>query len=167
MGRRRFFGSLVIGALGISGGSALATTLALPAGARLVGTAQVDEVRAFPEMNRRRPESVHTEDLVAAGAVDRVYETAQPYAEAVAWLDATVARSQARLLSRTVTSTATSWELRLSDGTLQNVAVRNTQPTTIETVAGAAAVAREPVPHATTPPTPPRPSPPENDRDKR
>ena len=90
MGRRRLFGSLVLGALGISGGSALATTLALPAGARLVGTAQVDEVRAFPEMNRRRPESVHTEDLVAAGAVDRVYETAQPYAEAVAWLDATV-----------------------------------------------------------------------------
>jgi hypothetical protein len=153
MRRWRLIGSLVIGSLGFGGGVGLANALGVPAGARLVGTAQLDEVRDFPETNRRRRESVHTEDLVAAGAVvDRVYETAQPYAGAVAWFDAEVERGRARLLSRTVTRTATSWELRLPDGTLQNVAVRNTRPTTIETVAGAAAVAREPVPRATTPP---------------
>jgi hypothetical protein len=130
--------------------------LALPAGARLVGTAQVDEVRAFPEMNKRKPESVHTEDVVAVGALDRVYETAQSYQDAIGYFDALVKSGAATQRSRTVTRTATSWELQLLDGKLQNIVVRNTQPTTIETVEGAASVARESIATRPSPSLPPR-----------
>jgi hypothetical protein len=128
------------------------TAVDLPSGAKLVGTAQVDEVRAFPEMNKNKmqagtnkgtTETTRTEDIVGAGALDRVYETNKPYKDAVGYFDGKVKSGTATQLSRTVTRTATGWELQLPDGSTQNIVVRNTKPTTIETIQAVSTVERD------------------------
>lgn len=138
---------LAIGSLVLGGGVAWASPAAskgavdLPTGVRLVGTAQVNEVRAFPEMNKIKHSA--TEDIVSAGAIDRTYETGQSYKDAVDYFDGMVKKGSATALSRTVTKTTTGWELQLGDGSMQNIVVRNTKPTTIETVQAVGRVERD------------------------
>jgi hypothetical protein len=138
---------LAIGSLVLGGGIAWAApaaskgTVDLPTGVKLVGSAQVDEVRAFPEMNKTKHSA--TEDIVAAGAVDRTYETGQSYKDAVNYFDGVVKKGSATELSRTVTKTTTGWQLQLGDGSMQNIVVRNTKPTTIETIQAVGSVARD------------------------
>jgi hypothetical protein len=57
----------------------------------------------------------------------------------VHFYDAMIKDGTATQLSRTVTKTSTAWELRLTGGARESVIVRNTRPTTIETVQAAAA----------------------------
>jgi hypothetical protein len=117
----------------------------LPSGAKLIGTSEVKEVRAFPEMSKATHKNVNKrmEDIVAAGAVDNVYETKQGYKDAVGFFDAMIKNGSATQTSRTVTRTATGWELQLSDGSMRNIIVRNTQPTTIETIQAADSFQRD------------------------
>ena len=147
---------LAIGSIVLGGGIAFAApttskaSVELPSGAKLVGMAQVDEVRAFPEMNKNKDtktnkssQAARTEDIVDTGALDRVYETKQGYKDAVGYFDSMVKKGSATQISRTVTRTATGWELQLPDGATQNIIVRNTQPTTIETVQAVASFERD------------------------
>jgi hypothetical protein len=140
---------LVIFGLVLSGGVALAnnnddttgtmgqqqeqqesTQVMVPTGAKLVGSTSATEVRTFPEMSKNKS----TTPIVGARAVDRVYETSKPYKTTVGYFDKLVKNGDAERLQRTVTKTATAWSLKMPDGTIQNVVVRNTKPTTIETV---------------------------------
>ena len=149
---------LVIFGLVLSGGVALAnnddttgtmgqqqqqgsSAAMVPTGAKLVGSTSAAEVRAFPEMSKTKTAE---EEVVGARAVDRVYETNKSYKNTVGYFDKMVKNGRAEQMQRTVTRTATGWSLKLPDGTIQNVVVRNTRPTTIETVKATAAVGEEP-----------------------
>jgi hypothetical protein len=114
----------------------------LPSDVKLVATSEIAEVRSFPELNKNK-EATTTEDTIGAGAIDNVYETQKPYREAVRFYDGMIKDGVATKLSRTVTKTSTAWEFRLNGGERQNVIVRNTRPTTIETVQAAAALERD------------------------
>lgn len=139
---------LVICGLVLSGGVALANNqdsskgalqmapAKVPSGAKLIGSTSTTEVRSFPEL---APKSTENTQLVGARAVDQVYEAKKSYKDTVSFYDQLVKSGQADQLRRTVTRTSTGWMLQLPDGTLENVVVRNTQPTTIETVKATAA----------------------------
>jgi hypothetical protein len=138
---------LVVGSLVLGGGLAWAAptgskaSLELPSGSKLVGSVQAGELRAFPEMNKDK--GMQTQDIVSMGALDRVYETKRSYKDAVGYFDSMVKDGSATELSRTVTRTTTGWQLQLPDGNAQNIVVRNTQPTTIETVQAVGALERD------------------------
>lgn len=104
----------------------------VPTGAKLIGTASAAEVREFPEMTKNK--NVTSEDIVGARALDRVFETHKSYKQTVGYYDKMVKNGSAEQIERTTTKTATAWSLKMPDGKVQNVVVRNTQPTTIETV---------------------------------
>lgn len=130
-------------------GQAQMGTKILPTGAKLVGSASAAEVRTFPEMSKTK--GMTAEETVGARAIDRVYETNKPYKQTVAHFDKMVKSGQAEQMERTVTKTATGWSLKMPDGTVQNVVVRNTQPTTIETVQATGAVEEEGMKHKSVP----------------
>lgn len=118
---------------GEAGGKA-GSLVQVPPNAKLVGTSEVDEIRQFPEQKSGKP----MERIVGVTAIDRVYESERPYADAVKFFDQEFQRAGYQQTSRTVTSSATAWVVRRPDGNVANVIVRNTSPTTIEAVEVAA-----------------------------
>jgi len=72
-----------------------------------------------------------------------VYETDRVYKDAVGYYDGMVKGGTVTEVSRKATRTSTAWELKTPSGAYENVIVRNTRPTTIETVRAVGAVERD------------------------
>ncbi|MDB4970236.1 MAG: hypothetical protein JWN44_5925 [Myxococcales bacterium] len=112
----------------------------LPSDAKLVGATQATEVRTLPEQsatNGTQTSKVQKEALVGVHAVDSVWTTKQPYAKTVNQIDQKLKGEGVEPIVKTITESATAWNMRMPDGHISNVVVRNTQPTTIETVQAA------------------------------
>jgi len=107
-----------------------------PAGAKLVGSALVDEIRAFPELSAHNGAAQQTspakEKIVGVEGIDRVFEIDRPFGDTVASLDTEFKQSGFRRLARVETPSATAWSVKRPDGSVANAVVRNTTPTTIE-----------------------------------
>ncbi len=122
----------------------------LPTGVKLVGVEQSTEIRTFPEQEASRgDQKVRKETVVGVNALDRVWTTEAAYADTVRAIDAKVGTGGIQLIAKTVTPTTTAWNLQLPDGHISNAIVRNTQPTTIETVQ---LVSTQTTTHGATPP---------------
>ncbi|HEY3816288.1 MAG TPA: hypothetical protein VGL81_03905 [Polyangiaceae bacterium] len=109
----------------------------LPAGAALVATSTVDEVEAFPEEAQRRAGSNQTPTGVsklAVRGIARIYDSPRPYGESVDFIQHAMSNAGCKDLQQTTTSTTTIWSARCPSGERAHVAIRNTQPTTIEVV---------------------------------
>jgi hypothetical protein len=107
-----------------------------PPGASLTASAEVSEVRAFPE------EEVQT--TVAVDGVARSYETSQPYLETVRFFDHSFATGGFQVSERAATKGTTVWAIRCPGGERAHVAVRNTNPTTMELVEASRVAPRPP-----------------------
>lgn len=111
----------------------------LPKDAKLVGTVESTDVRAFPEqMTKEQGANLEKEALVGVGALDRVWTTKQSYHQAVSQFDQKLKGEGIQPIAKTTTQSSTAWNVRMPDGHIANVVVRNTQPTTIESVQAAA-----------------------------
>lgn len=116
--------------------------IALPSDAKLVASARTSDLRAFPELRRHagmtqaQPQRGQTQAqrAEAARATDNVYVTKQSYRDAVQFFDNEAKKEGLKPLERNVTQTATGWTFKLPNGDVEDVIVRNTSPTTIETV---------------------------------
>ena len=118
--------------------SDITTQRLLPKDAKLVGTVESTDVRAFPEqMSKAQSANIEKEGLVGVGAVDRVWTTKQPYKQAVSQFDQKLKGEGIEPIAKTTTQSSTAWNMRMPDGHIANVVVRNTQPTTIEAVQAA------------------------------
>jgi len=103
----------------------------LPAGAMLIGTSAVTEIRAFPEqMQAAKGSGAEVETTVGVKGVDRVYQTDATYADVVSFYDRKFGN-----VDRTATPTTTTWSVQRADWKPGRLAVRNTNPTTIEVIA--------------------------------
>lgn len=119
-----------------------AAGIPLPSDARLVASSTVEEIRAFPELAgqaQTQPQAVGQaqpapEAITDVSATDNVYLTNKKYRDAVKFLDDQMKAQGLKPLVRAETPTATAWTVQLQNGTLENVVVRNTQPTSIETI---------------------------------
>jgi hypothetical protein len=119
----------------------------LPKDAKLVGATQSTELRSFPEQeatNGKQSGQIQKEAVVGVGALDRVWTTKQPYQQTVKHIDQKLKGEGIEPIAKTTTQSATAWNLRMPDGHISNVVVRNTQPTTIESVTAAAVVGTMP-----------------------
>jgi len=108
--------------------------ITLPPGAKLVATAEVDQVRAFPEQQSAKGKGTQ-EEIIGLKAVDRVFEADRSYQDVVRFFDQEAGQGGNTQLSRDTTSTSTSWTIKVPQGRAVNVIVRNTKPTTFEVVA--------------------------------
>ena len=108
--------------------------IALPPGAKLVGTAELDQLRAFPEQQSAKAKGPQ-EEIVGQKATDRVFETDRAYPDVVKFFDQQAMQGGNTQKSRDTTSTSTAWTIHLPQGKTVNVVVRNTHPTTFEIVA--------------------------------
>jgi hypothetical protein len=106
----------------------------LPAGASLAASATTREVRTVPQGNQRTPGTGETVEAFAVHGSDRVYQTELSYGDAVAFFDRTLPKDGVEASRRSATRTETSWSVRCAGGARAIVAVRSTQPTTIEVV---------------------------------
>jgi hypothetical protein len=102
----------------------------LPRGAELRGTVESDGIRELPELEGARINRMRDESLSGVRVLDQTYESANGYADTVRFYDRALAGSL--LIEREHADTATGWLVRLDDGTVASVTLRNTQPTTIE-----------------------------------
>jgi hypothetical protein len=115
--------------------SEMTTQRLLPKDAKLVGTVESTDVRAFPEqMSKAQSANIEKEGLVGVGALDRVWTTKQSYHQTVSRLDQNLKGEGIQPIAKTTTQSSTAWNMRMPDGHIANVVVRNTQPTTIEAV---------------------------------
>ena len=120
-----------------AGAQEMTTKKLLPKDAKLVGEVQATEVRAFPDQMGAKGEqasNIEKEDLVGANAVDRVWTTKQNYRSAVRSFDQKLKGEGIQPIAKTTTQSSTGWNVRMPDGHIANVVVRNTQPTTIEAI---------------------------------
>jgi|SRR6185312_9621401 len=116
----------------------IASRRLLPKDAVLVGSSESADIRTFPE--QAASTKVEKEGMVGVGGIDRVWTTQQPYHKAVSAFDQNLKGEDITSLARTTTKSSTAWNLRMPDGNIANVVVRNTQPTTIEAVQASAVV---------------------------
>jgi len=114
----------------------LTTRRLLPKDAKLVGSVEATEVRAFPEQmgKSERASGVEKEGLAGASGLDRVWTTKQAYTQTVGQLDQKLKNEGIEPMAKTTTPSSTAWNVRMPDGHIANVIVRNTKPTTIESV---------------------------------
>lgn len=113
----------------------------LPKDAKLVGAVESADIREFPEQRAAKAQktgNVEKEDVVGVGALDRVWTTKQPYKQAVSQFDQKLKGEGIQPIAKTTTQSSTAWNVRMPDGHIANVVVRNTQPTTIEAVQASA-----------------------------
>lgn len=110
--------------------SARADEPPLPRGAELRGTVESDAIRELPELKGARINRMRDETVSGVRVLDQTYESSNGYADAVRFYDRALA--DALIIEREHADTATGWLVRLDDGTLASVTLRNTQPTTIE-----------------------------------
>jgi len=113
----------------------------LPKDAKLVGTVESADVRAFPEQMAKtgqKPANIEKEGVVGVGGIDRVWTTKTAYKRTVTQLDQKLKGEGIEPIAKTTTQSSTAWNVRMPDGHIANLVVRNTQPTTIESVQAAA-----------------------------
>ena len=112
----------------------------LPTDAKLVGAVESTDIRAFPEQMPKGQNSANIEKdaVVGVGGIDRVWTTKQSYKQAVSHFDQKLKSEGIAPIAKTTTQSSTAWNVRMPDGHVANVVVRNTQPTTIESVQAAA-----------------------------
>jgi len=110
--------------------SARADEPPLPRGAELRGTVESDAIRELPELKGARLNRMRDESVTGVRVLDQTYESSDGYADTVRFYDRALAG--ALIIERDHADTATGWLVRLDDGTLASVSLRNTQPTTIE-----------------------------------
>ncbi len=119
----------------------LTTQKLLTKDAKLVGSVESAEVRAFPEqMSKSSSQNIEKEGLVGVGALDRVWTTKQSYRQTVSSFDSKLNGEGIEPIAKTTTQSSTAWNVRMPDGHIANVVVRNTQPTTIESMQAAEVV---------------------------
>jgi hypothetical protein len=117
-----------------------------PPDATMIGSAVIDEIRAFPEMSGKSggggaKAKAQAAKIVNVQGIDRTFETRRPFADAVAYFDQQFKQTGYEVMARVDSPSATAWTVKRPDGTVANAVVRNTKPTTIELaeVSGAAA----------------------------
>jgi hypothetical protein len=117
-------------------GAGMTTQKLLPKDVTLVGSVATTEVRTFPEQMGKGEGNakIEKENVVGVGALDRTWTTKQTYNKTVSYLEQQVKEAGIEPIAKTTTRSATAWNLRMPDGHIANVVVRNTQPTTIEAV---------------------------------
>lgn len=103
----------------------------LPRGAVLRGTVEADAIRELPELKGARINRMRDESVAGARVLDQTWQWDGGYADAVRFYDRAFA-SGVLVIERERAETATGWLVRLDDGTVASVSLRNTQPTTIE-----------------------------------
>ena len=113
--------------------------IAPPDDARLVGSSSLDEIRALPELGAGSLEAARParEKLVGVAGVDRVFTTDRSFADTVGYFDSHLRHGGYHSRGRVERAGATAWIVRRPDGSIAEVAVRNTTPTTIEIVEAA------------------------------
>lgn len=104
------------------------------------------EIHAFPEeAQAAKGGAPVVAAAVGVKGVDRIYQSDLSYVDTVSFFDRSLHAAHAA--NRTSTPTATFWSMQRADTKPVHVAVRNTDPPTIEVIAvAAAAAAVEPVP---------------------
>jgi hypothetical protein len=114
----------------LSSGRARADDVPTPADAALRGTVETDAIREVPELKGARINRMRDESVSGVHVLDQTFDTDVSYRDAVRFYDRSLAG--AILIERDQAATATGWLVKLDDGTVASVIVRNTQPTTIE-----------------------------------
>jgi hypothetical protein len=102
----------------------------MPNGAILRGTVETDGIREVPELKGARINRMRDQSISGVHVLDQSWDTDRDYADAVRFYDRALAG--ATLIEREQARTTTGWLVRLRDGTLASITVRNTRPTTIE-----------------------------------
>ena len=113
----------------------------LPKDAKLVGAVESTDIRAFPEQmskSAKQSANIEKEGVVGVGGIDRVWTTKEAYKRTVSQLDQKLKGEGIEPIAKTTTQSSTAWNVRMPDGHIANLVVRNTQPTTIESVQAAA-----------------------------
>jgi len=110
--------------------TATASELPTPGDARLRGTVETDAIREIPELRGGRSNLMRDESVRGVHVLDQTWDTNVAYRDAVRFYDQRL--GDAFVIERDHADTATGWLVKLDDGTVVSVIVRNTQPTTIE-----------------------------------
>jgi hypothetical protein len=113
----------------------------LPKDAKLVGAVESTDIRAFPEQmakGAQKSANIEKEGVIGVGGIDRVWTTKEAYKRTVSLLDEKLKGEGIEPIAKTTTQSSTAWNVRMPDGHIANLVVRNTQPTTIESVQAAA-----------------------------
>ncbi|MGZ3428139.1 MAG: hypothetical protein ACXVCV_15895 [Polyangia bacterium] len=125
--------SLVVVAVGLTlalAGPASAGEVPTPPDARLLGTVETNAIREAPDLKGARVNRNRDESLTGVRVLDQTWESDAGYRETARFYDRELAG--ALLIERDRSETASGWLVRLDDGTIASVILRNTQPTTIE-----------------------------------
>jgi hypothetical protein len=109
---------------------ALADEVPMPSGTTLRGTVETDGIREIPELKGARINRNRDESLSGVHVLDQSFDATGGYRETARFFDRELARFM--LIEREQAGTTTGWLVRLDDGTIASVTLRNTQPTTIE-----------------------------------
>jgi hypothetical protein len=119
-------------ALAIVGAAAGARAAELPTpdDARLRGTVESDALREMPELKGARENLARDLSVGGVHVRDQTWESDLAYADLVRFYDRALVG--ALLLERDEAETATGWTVKLDDGSVASVTLRNTRPTTIE-----------------------------------
>lgn len=155
---------IAIAAVTLGSGLALANQpgssteqLKLPPDAKLIGVEQVDEIRAFPELENGKTTggaNVNTANkgnmppaakVEGVSAIDSVYTTNRPFKDTVSFLDKEFESPDLQPMVKTVTPSAVGYAVTLPTGKVAHVLVRNTKPTTIETIEAVTTAAEVPM----------------------
>jgi hypothetical protein len=122
------------------GESGAKSELPLPPNVKTLGSAQETQVRELPpEFKSKLDKETVSDTIVGATATDTIYSTNKSYRETIAFFDKHVKSGGTEQQMKLEVPSATAYRLKLRDGEIANVIVRNTTPTTIETVEAAAA----------------------------
>jgi len=114
----------------IAAGVAIADEPPVPGGAALRGTVETDSIREVPELKGARINRMRDESLSGVRVLDQTWQSDDGYADTVRFYDRAVAGSL--VIEREQADTTTGWLVRLADGTVASITVRNTRPATIE-----------------------------------
>jgi hypothetical protein len=99
-------------------------------GARLRGSVETDAIREAPDLKGARLNRNRDESVGGVHVLDQSYDFDAGYRDAARFYDRAFAG--ALVIERDRSDTATGWLVRLDDGTIASVILRNTEPTTIE-----------------------------------
>lgn len=112
------------------GGVAGADEVPTPPDAKLRGTVESNAIREAPDLKGARINRDRDESVTGVHVLDQSYECQGSYADVAHFYDRALARSL--LIEHDRSETATGWLVRLDDGTIASIILRNTHPTTVE-----------------------------------
>jgi len=103
-----------------------------PPNAKLLGSSEIAEIRALPEMGLKAKGKPQAATVVGIDGIDRIFETEKSFADTVSFFDQQFKQPGYEIVARVETPSATAWTVKRTDGTIANAAVRNTKPTSFE-----------------------------------